>query len=86
MRRPGLAVGIEAETRPTDMQELGRRVALKKRDGGVDRVILVLADTEWCRRIVRLNDLHEAFPIPGKVVLRALSDGRDPGGDAIVMI
>ena len=40
----------EGETRPTDIQELARRLALKKRDGGVDRLILVLKDTEWCRR------------------------------------
>jgi len=84
--RSEVTVGIEAETRPTDMQELQRRVSLKKRDGGVDRVVLVLADTAWCRRLVRLNDVSEAFPIPGKVALKALAEGRDPGGDAIVLI
>jgi hypothetical protein len=82
----GIRIGVEGETRPTDMQELGRRLALKKRDGGVDRLILVLADTEWCRRLVRLNDLDAAFPIPGRVALRALAEGRDPAGDAIVLI
>ena len=54
--------------------------------GKVDRLILVLADTEWCRRIVRLNDIESMFPVPGKVALRALAEGRDTGGDAIVMI
>ena len=68
------------------MQELQRRVQLKKRDGGVDRLILVLADTEWCRRLIRLNDLADTFPIPGRAALRALAEGRDPGGDAIVLI
>lgn len=86
LRGGGIVIGVEGETRPTDLQELGRRLALKKRDGGVDRVILVLADTAWCRRIVRLNDLREAFPIAGKVALRALAEGREPGGDAIVLI
>jgi transcriptional regulator with XRE-family HTH domain len=86
LRGVGITIGIEGETRPTDLQELGRRLALKKRDGGVDRLILVLADTEWCRRLVRLNDLDAAFPIPGKVALKALAEGRDPGGDAIVLI
>jgi hypothetical protein len=52
-------------------QELGRRLALKKRDGGVARLILVLADTAWRRRVVRLNEL---------------SGGPDPGGDAIILI
>jgi transcriptional regulator with XRE-family HTH domain len=86
MHRDGIRVGIEAETRPTDMQELGRRLALKKRDGGVDRLILVLANTEWCRRLVRLNDLNAAFPVPGRVALKALAEGRDPGGDSIALV
>ena len=86
LRGAGVVIGIEGETRPTDIQELARRLALKKRDGGVDRLILVLRDTEWCRRLIRLNDLGEAFPIPGKVALEALAEGRDPGGDAIILI
>jgi hypothetical protein len=86
LRGDGVVVGVEGETRPTDMQELQRRLALKKRDGGVDRLILVLADTEWCRRLVRLNDLEAAFPVPGRVALKALAEGRDPGGDSIVLI
>ncbi|HET9851501.1 MAG TPA: helix-turn-helix domain-containing protein [Candidatus Limnocylindrales bacterium] len=86
LRGHGVAIGVEGETRPTDMQELQRRLGLKKRDGQVDRLILVLADTDWCRRIVRLNDIESMFPVPGKVALGALAEGRDPGGDAIVMI
>ena len=86
LRGAGAAIGVEAETRPTDMQELQRRVAQKKRDGQVDRVILVLADTAWNRRLLRLNDLESTFPVPGRVAMRALAEGRDPGGDAVVLI
>jgi hypothetical protein len=86
MRGAGIIIGVEGETRPGDMQELGRRLALKKRDGGADRLVLVLANTAWCRGVVRLNDLDTAFPVPGKVALKALADGRDPGGDSIVLI
>lgn len=86
MRGDGLVVGVEGETRPTDMQELQRRLALKKRDGGVDRLILVMPNSEWCRRLVRVNDLRSAFPVPGRVALEALAEGRDPGGDSIVLI
>jgi transcriptional regulator with XRE-family HTH domain len=86
LRVPGVVIGAEGETRPTDMQELQRRLALKKRDGKVDRLVRVLADTEWCRRIVRLNDIETMFPVPGKVALRALAEARDPGGDAIVLV
>jgi transcriptional regulator with XRE-family HTH domain len=86
IRRGELGIGVEGEMHPTDMQELGRRLALKKRDGGVDRLILVLADTDWCRRVVRLNDLERAFPVPAKVALKALAEGRDPGGDSVILI
>ncbi len=86
LRRSGRVIGVEAETRPTDLQELQRRLQLKKRDGQVDRLILVLADTEWCRRVTRLNDLESTFPVPNRVALRALADGRDPGGDAVILI
>lgn len=82
----GIRIGIEAETRPTDMQDLQRRLALKKRDGGVDRLILVLPNTAWCRQLLRLNDIETTFPVPGAVALRALAAGRDPGGDAIILI
>ena len=86
LRGDGVVIGVEGETRPTDMQELQRRLALKKRDGGVDRLILVMPNSEWCRRLVRLNDLDATFPIPGRLALKALAEGRDPGGDAVILI
>jgi transcriptional regulator with XRE-family HTH domain len=86
MRGFGLVIAVEAETRPTDMQELGRRLALKKRDGGVDRLILVLPNSSWCRKLVALNELQSAFPVRSRAALAALQAGRDPGGDAIVLV
>jgi transcriptional regulator with XRE-family HTH domain len=86
LRAAGLLIGVEGETRPTDLQEVQRRLALKKRDGGADRLLLVIADTDWCRRLLRLNDLEATFPVPGRVALRALAEGRDPGGDAVILI
>lgn len=86
LRGVDVAIGVEGETKPADMQELQRRLALKKRDGQVDRLILVLPNSEWCRRLLRLNDIEAAFPVPGKVALRALREGRDPGGDAVVLV
>jgi transcriptional regulator with XRE-family HTH domain len=86
LRGSGVTIGVEAETKPMDMQDVQRRVALKKRDGQVDRVILVLADTTWCRQLLRLNDIDASFPVPGKVALKAMAAGRDPGGDAVVLI
>jgi transcriptional regulator with XRE-family HTH domain len=42
---PGWRHGYEAETRPRDRQALERRLALKARDGDVDAVSLLLADS-----------------------------------------
>jgi transcriptional regulator with XRE-family HTH domain len=84
----GIRIGIEAETKPRDAQELQRRLALKKRDGQVERLILVLADSEWNRRFCRENaaELEGQFPVPGRIALEALSEGRDPGGDALIVV
>ena len=38
-------VAVEAETRPRDIQAVERRCALKARDGRIDIVVLLLADT-----------------------------------------
>ena len=86
IQKPGILIGVEAETHPNDMQELGRRLALKKRDGGVDAVILVMPNSRWCRQLVELNDVNAAFPVPRGLALAALKAGLDPGGDAIILV
>ena len=88
LRMPTASIGVEAETRPRDIQELERRVALKRRDGGLDRVVLLLRDSSWNRRLVRSNasSLEQSFPVPGKVALRALAQAREPGGDTIILL
>src|SRR5450759_5099620 len=76
------AVSVEAETRPRDIQELQRRVALKRRDdSGVSGVVLLLADPRHNRSLIREygDALRADFPIQSKEVLRALSDGTVPG-------
>jgi len=74
--------------RPRDVQELLRRLGLKKRDGGVDRLLLVLRNSRWNRELLRTSgaDLRLTFPVPPSAALRALAEGRDPGGDAVILI
>ena len=69
--------GVEAETRPRDLQALERRLALKVRDGGVDMVVLLLLDSRHNRALVRENAdaLHERFPVPGRRALELLGAG-----------
>ncbi len=83
-----LRVGVEAENRLTDVQSLLRRLALKRRDGGVDRVLLVVRGTHGNRAAVReyASPLRDAFPLMPRQALAALSAGRDPGGDALILL
>lgn len=78
---------VEAETRLDDLQALERRVRLKQRDLAVRRVILLVADTRHNRAILAAHpELVARFPISTRACLAALRDGRDPGGDAIVVL
>jgi transcriptional regulator with XRE-family HTH domain len=81
-------VAIEAETRARDGQELQRRLKLKQRDGGVDRLMLLLADTRGNRLFLRSygDALAADFPIDGRAALRTLAAGQDPGGNAIIVL
>jgi len=84
----GVRIAIEAETRLRDLQALLRRLELKRRDGQVDRLVLLVADTRANRAVLReaAGLLAESFPVRHAVALAALSEGRDPGGDAIVLL
>jgi len=81
-RRP-----VEAETVLDDFQALERRLALKVRDGGVDGVILVIADTLRNRRaLVAAPASFSAFDRNARRVLSALAAGRDPGGSSLILL
>jgi transcriptional regulator with XRE-family HTH domain len=83
-----LRIGVEAETRLRDIQALERRIALKKRDGNVTRVVLLVAATRANRVLLRSlgSTIQGAFPVPGRLALDALAVARDPGGDALVLL
>jgi transcriptional regulator with XRE-family HTH domain len=55
----GLVVGVEVEMHLVDGQALERRLHLKVRDGRVDRLVLVVADTRANREALR--DLGPTF-------------------------
>jgi hypothetical protein len=88
VRPGGVLVAIEAETRPRDGQELERRLQQKRRDGGVDRLILLLADTRSNRLFARDfgPSLGHDFPVLGSLALTRLAAGLDPGGDSIILL
>jgi transcriptional regulator with XRE-family HTH domain len=84
----GWEVPVEAETRLHDVQALHRRIALKCRDGGADRVLLLVADTRHNRHVLRLaqGEFSAAFPVRGRVALAALRVGARPTGSAVVVL
>jgi hypothetical protein len=83
-----VSVGVEAETRPTDLQALERAMHLKQRDSGTRRSILLVSDTDRNRALLRLvlPVLRPSFPLSTREVLQALREGRDPGADGLVVL
>ncbi|MDQ3128594.1 MAG: hypothetical protein M3Q66_09105 [Chloroflexota bacterium] len=82
------SIPVEAETRLRDVQALQRRVALKMRDDGVDRMIVLVANTRHNRDVLRLHadSFAEAFPLTGREALAALRSGRRPAASAIILL
>ena len=85
---PSFRAGVEAETRLRDVQALERRLALKERDGGMDRLILLVLDSRSNRDALRLHQdqLETRFRVSGVRALELLRAGVDPGGNAIVVL
>ena len=81
-------LGIEAETRPRDLQALERRVALKARDGDVTHLALLLLDSRHNRDLMRAHreTLLARFPVPGPRALELLRAGVDPGGGSVLIL
>jgi transcriptional regulator with XRE-family HTH domain len=88
LTKPGLMIAVEAEMRLRDLQALQRRLELKKRDGAVDRLILLVPDTRSNRDAIRAagEGLEAAFPAGTRLVMSALAVCRDPGTDGLVVL
>jgi transcriptional regulator with XRE-family HTH domain len=78
---------VEAETVLADTQALDRRIGLKMEDDGVDRVILLVADTRRNRDVLRSAALlRSRFPLDSSLVLAALRAGRLPERSGIAVV
>jgi len=84
----GTTIGIEAEMRLFDLQALDRRVALKRRDGNLPIVVLLIADTHANRRhlLEHREQLRPNFPLDTRGVLAAIRHGQPPSGSGIVVL
>jgi transcriptional regulator with XRE-family HTH domain len=81
-------VALEAETRLRDLQALERRVALKERDGDLDRVLLLVAATASNRRMLAAHRdaLCGRFPMAGREILGAVRAGRTPAAGGVILL
>ncbi len=85
---PGCLVVVEAITRLSDIQAQVRAATLKQRDLGANRLILLISDTQpnrWALRTAA-NVLAPIFPLRTRGALAPLSEGRDPGANAIIVL
>jgi transcriptional regulator with XRE-family HTH domain len=87
IRRDGWRIVVEAETALDDLQALERKLALKLRDGGEKRLILLVADTEGNRRaLAAAPGAFAGLTASTRTILAALSIGRDPAAGGIVIL
>ena len=88
LKRPGCRIANELIVRLGDVQAQLRGALLKLRDGGYDRLIVVVADTHANRAALRLawDAVSGSFPITSRAALAALRQGHDPGGNAIILL
>jgi len=84
---PG-SIGVDAETRLTDMQAVQRRCEAKLRDSGVDRLILLVGASRHNRRVLadHREALRSTFPADTPEVMAALRRGSLPGSNGIVLL
>jgi anaerobic glycerol-3-phosphate dehydrogenase len=82
------SIAVEAITRLADFQAQTRAATLKKRDLAADRLILLVAATHANRHALAeaSGAIGDSFPLGSRAALHALSQGHDPGADAIVLV
>jgi hypothetical protein len=88
LRNRGVTVGVEAFSRLRDVQAQVRAAQLKRRDAEVLRLVLLVAATHANRRALASAEalVRGDLRIGTRSALEALASGRDPGGDALVLL
>jgi transcriptional regulator with XRE-family HTH domain len=88
LRTEGVSVGVEAITRLRDVQAQLRSAQVKRQDAAVKRLVILVAATHANRRALAGAEplLHAALPVGTRAAMAALALGRDPGGDALVLL
>lgn len=84
----GTFMAVEAESRLRDVQALERRLSLKLRDGGVARLVVVVADTRSNRQAIAAHReaLRSLLPLDRREMIRALRSGRIPDASGLLLL
>lgn len=85
---PDVECGVELDTRLIDAQDQLRRVMRKRRDSGIDRVLLVFADTRANRAALRaaMALIAADFSFDDREIRAALSAGRVPPRNGVLLL
>jgi transcriptional regulator with XRE-family HTH domain len=88
LQGPPGRVGLEVISRLTDAQAQIRVVVLKQQAGGIERMVLVLADTRHNRSVLvaAAPTVVPAFPLGTRGVLAALREGRLPQANGVILM
>lgn len=80
-------IGVEAETRVRDQQELVRRIRQRELHGGVDAILIILSDSLHNRRLVGglREALGSAYATPTGPILASLRTGQPLAGSGVVL-
>ncbi|MDP8904416.1 MAG: helix-turn-helix domain-containing protein [Chloroflexota bacterium] len=90
LRLPGrnFRIGVEAETRIRDQQELVRRIRQRERHGGVDEILIVLSDSRHNRALA--DGLREAlgrrYSTAPSVIRAALAARAPLSGSGVLLV
>lgn len=88
LRHGDLLIGVEAETRIRDLQALVRRMRGPERDGGADRLVLLLSDSRLNRRLAAelRQALGDQFGCPARRLLAALRNAHPLPGSGVLLL
>jgi transcriptional regulator with XRE-family HTH domain len=85
---PPYLVGVDIETRIRDIQALTRRTRARERDGEVDEILIVLADSATNRRLAPelRRSLGDAYANSARALLSGLRSGQRLVGSGVVLV
>jgi transcriptional regulator with XRE-family HTH domain len=88
LTRGDCTIVVEAITRLSDVQAQVRAAQLKRRDIGATRLLLLVGASKANRRALHDAEpiLREAFLTGTKALVRLLAEGKDPGGDCLLVL